>query len=71
MDTRGFYGVRYFSKGIFPGGSSQVTISKMCNFQSGNFPMVRLGLWGAPGYNEDRALRLGWARGPNAAARTC
>ena len=30
----------------------------MCNFPSGNFPKVSLG----------QALRIGWARGPRAAA---
>ena len=41
-------GVRYFSKGISPRATSQVTIfqvatSQMCNFPSDNFPKVWLG----------------------------
>ena len=64
-----YIGVRYFPKDIFPRATSQVTISQvatsqMCNSPSGNFPKVRLGPL------RRRALRLGWTRGPSAAART-
>ena len=58
--------------GIFPKAFSQVTISpmgtsQMCNFPSGNFPKVTLGLlklqWGVECCGQDRAS------GPSAAAR--
>jgi len=53
------FGVRYFPKGIFPRTTSQVTIFQICNFPSGNFLKVRLGLL--------RRRRLQWGR--SAAAR--
>ena len=54
------YGVRYFPKGISQVTISQVATTQMCNFQSGNFPKVRLGPL--------RRRRLQWRVGPSAAA---
>ena len=64
-----------FPKGIFPNGTSQMTISQvatsqMCNFPSGNFPKVRIGPQRRRRLQWERALRLGWERGPSAVART-
>ena len=71
-------GVRYFPNVTFPRTTSQVTISivatsQLCNFPSGNFLMVRLGIlkrrrkqWGTIAAARKgqcgRALRLGGAR---------
>ena len=51
--TVGFYGFRFFPKGIFPNGNFprvfyRVASSQMCKVPSSNFPRVRLGLlqWG-------------------------
>jgi len=50
--------------------TSQVATSQMYIFPSGNFPKVRLGLLRRRRLQRGRTLQLGWARGPNAAART-
>ena len=55
---------RHFPKSDFPSDNFQVATSQMGNFPSGNFPKIRLGPL------RRRALRIGWARGPSAAART-
>jgi len=56
-------GVKHFPKGDFPSDHSEVAISQMCNFHSGNFPKVGLDLFqGAAGCNGERH---GWARGAN------
>ena len=64
-------GVRYFPEGIFPKATPKyVTVSpvvtfQLCNFQSGNFPKVRLGplrrrrmQWGAERCGWDRLGKL-------------
>jgi len=42
---------------------SQVATSQMCNFPTGNFPKVSLGLLWRRRLKWGRALRPGWARG--------
>ena len=57
--------------GTFPKAFSQVATSQGCNFPSGNFPKVRLGVAGCNaarmGYGSSGAARKGW--GPSATAR--
>ena len=79
------HGARYFPRAFYQGRLPkwqfpQVTTFQLCNFPSGNFPKVMIGLWDVSGCNGNQALWLGWARGraprleqaggPSAAART-